>query len=89
MGRVLLTVIVPLLLPTVLYMMWRALPGRSFVIPAAWFWLLLAGAVLASLTLVIVSIDFGAPRNGTYVPPHVDSEGRVVPGRIAPAQNAE
>jgi hypothetical protein len=86
MGRVLLTVIVPLLLPTVLYMMWRALPGRGFVIPAAWFWLLLAGVVLASLTLVIVSVDFGAPRNGIYVPPHVDKDGRVVPGHIAPAQ---
>lgn len=81
MGRVLLTIIVPLLLPTALYVLWRALPGRKVDLPAIWLWLLVAGLALAALTLVLVSVDFGAPKTGQYVPPHVDSGG-VVPGHI-------
>jgi hypothetical protein len=83
MGRVFLTIIVPLLLPTALYMGWRALPGRQINLPAAWVWLLVAGLVLASLTLVAVSVDFGEPKTGRYVPPHTGDAG-VVPGHIEP-----
>ena len=84
MGRVFLTIIVPLLLPTALYIVWRAMVGKQINIPAAWIWLSIAGVVLASLTLVFVSVDFGEPRNGQYVPPHINGDA-VVPGRIEPA----
>lgn len=87
MGRVFLTIIVPLLLPTALYVLWRALPGRPLNLPAASIWLVVAGLALASLTLVLVSVDFGAPKTGHYVPPHVDSGG-VVPGHIETAPAA-
>jgi uncharacterized protein DUF6111 len=81
MGRVFLTIIVPLLLPTTIYVLWRVLAGKQINIPTAWVWLAVAGLVLASSTLVLVSVDFGEPKNGQYVPPHV-SNGGVVPGHI-------
>lgn len=86
MGRVFLTIIVPLLLPTALYAAWRILAGKQIAIPTVWVWLVVAGLVLASLTLVALSVDFGEPAGGRYVPPHV-SGNTVVPGRIeiAPA----
>lgn len=81
MGRVFLTIVVPLLLPTVLYVLWRGMAGKQINIPSVWLWLTLAGLVLASLTLVFLSVDFGEPRNGQYVPPHINGDA-VVPGRI-------
>jgi hypothetical protein len=84
MGRAILTIIVPLVLPTVIYGSWRFAQGRGIHLPGEWIWLSAAGLVLAALTLVAVSIDFGAPREGTYVPPRVEG-GKVVPGHIEPA----
>jgi hypothetical protein len=84
MGRVFLTVIVPLLLPTGLYALWRVLAGKRINIPASWIWLSIAGIVLAALTLIGLSVDFGEPKDGHYVPPHV-SDGAVVPGRVEAA----
>lgn len=84
MGRAILTIIVPLLLPTILYMGWRFALGRGINLPAMWIWLTAAGLVLAALTVVLVSVDFGEPRDGVYVPPHL-SDGRIVPGHVAPA----
>ena len=87
MGRVFLTIIVPLLLPTALYVAWRGLVGKQINIPAVWIWLAVSGLGLASLMLVLVSVDFGAPKDGQYIPPHVNGSGIVVPGHIerAPA----
>jgi hypothetical protein len=84
MGRIFLTVMVPLFLPTVLYLIWRGSPGKPVNFPIVWIWLSLAGILLASLTLVALSVDFGAPGSGQYVPPHV-SGSSVVPGRVLPA----
>jgi hypothetical protein len=67
------------------YVLWRMLPGRAEAVPSAWIWLLTAGLLLAALTLVVLSVDFGAPRTGSYVPPRLGEDGRVVPGFIAPA----
>jgi hypothetical protein len=83
MGRVFLTIIIPLLLPTALYVTWRLAAGRGLNLPASWIWLVVTGLTLASLTLVAVSVDFGGSRQGIYVPPHV-SNGEVVPGHIEP-----
>jgi hypothetical protein len=88
MGRVFLTIIVPLLLPTALYALWRGLAGQRINVPAVWLWLAVAGLALASAMLVFVSVDFGAPKEGVYVPPHVNDSGTIVPGRIEPQNNA-
>ena len=85
MGRVFLTIVVPLLLPTVLYALWRVLAGKQINIPAVWIWLAIAGLVLAALMLVFLSVDFGAPKEGQYVPPQVSPGGTVVPGHFDPA----
>jgi hypothetical protein len=85
MGRVFLTIIVPLLLPTALYAAWRALAGKQINVPAVWLWLAVAGLVLASAMLVFVSVDFGEPKEGVYVPPRVMPDGTVVPGHIETA----
>jgi hypothetical protein len=85
MGRVFLTIIVPLLLPTALYAFWRVLAGQRINVPAVWLWLAVAGLALASAMLVFVSIDFGEPKEGQYVPPHVSAGGEIVPGRIEAA----
>ena len=91
MLRVLLTIVLPLVLPTALYLLWvrttqwedgggamrwRALP---------WLWLAVAGVVLLALVLFVVTVHFGTSEPGVYVPPRYEG-GRVVPGHIEPAR---
>ena len=90
MPRELLTLFLPLVLPTVLYLLWlqavrwsqaggavswRALP---------WVWLGVTGVALTALVLFVVTVHFGSSVSGIYVPPHVEN-GQVVPGHIQPA----
>lgn len=91
MIRVLLTIVVPLLLPTVLYVLWLSTLGRPELAGAGmpwrglpWAWLAVAGVALVALMLVALSVGLGEGQQGTYVPPHV-KDGRIVPGRIVPA----
>jgi hypothetical protein len=90
MPRELLTLFVPLVLPTVLYLIWLravrwsqassgAMPWRGL----PWVWLGLTGVALAALVLFVVTVHFGTSVPGTYVPPHVEN-GQVVPGYIQP-----
>ena len=89
MFRVLLTIVLPLVLPTALYlawvrtthpekdggpMHWRALP---------WLWLAGAGTVLLLLVLFVVNVHFGNPEPGVYVPPRWEN-GHIVPGHLEP-----
>ena len=89
MLRVLLTIVLPLVLPTALYLLWvrttqweqgggamrwRALP---------WLWLAGAGAVLLAVVLYVVTVHFGTSEQGVYVPPRYEG-GHVVPGHIDP-----
>jgi hypothetical protein len=90
MTRVVLTIVVPLLLPTALYLLWLVTAGRAKLARTGspwhglpWPWLAVAGVVLTALVLVAVSVGLGGSRQGTYVPPHVE-DGRIVPGHIAP-----
>jgi hypothetical protein len=87
MGRVFLTIIIPLLLPTALYMVGRATAGKTIDFSGMWVWLVVAGVALAALTLIAISVDFGDSKSGRYVPPHVSGDS-VVPGHIetAPAR---
>jgi hypothetical protein len=89
MLRVLLTIVLPLVLPTALYLLWvrttqweeaggamrwRALP---------WLWLAGAGALLLAVVLFVVTVHFGTSEQGAYVPPRYEG-GHVVPGHIEP-----
>jgi hypothetical protein len=100
MLRVFFTIVVPLLLPTALYLAWlrvarwsprgasHELPQgetlRSAVLP--WLWLAAAGVLLLALVLFVVTVHYGTSQPGTYVPPRWEN-GRIVPGHIEPARN--
>lgn len=91
MLRELLTLIVPLLLPTVLYLLWlratRWIEAGETVAwhKLPWAWLAVIGVALTALVLFVVTVGFGTAVPGLYVPPHVE-HGRIVPGHIEPAK---
>jgi Family of unknown function (DUF6111) len=88
MLRVLLTIVLPLVLPTAAYLLWvgtfggeRGLRVRWATVP--WVWLIGGGAVLLAIVLFVVTVHFGAPQEGVYVPPRWEG-GRIVPGHMEP-----
>jgi hypothetical protein len=91
MSRALLTVILPLLLPTVLYLLWafamrRAEVGKlgDLLRGLPWLWLSAAGVVLLVGVLVLVALGFGRSADTAhYVPPRT-VDGKVVPGHVEP-----
>jgi hypothetical protein len=88
MLRVVFTILLPLLLPTALYLLWlRALAPREAgaMVWAAvpWVWLAGAGAVLLAIVLFVVTVGFGTPQQGVYVAPRWQN-GRIVPAHIEP-----
>ena len=91
MLRVLATIVLPLILPTAVYLAWVRLVHRSRGGPVRWaalpwVWLAGAGTVLLILVLVVVNLRFGAPQPGVYVPPRYEG-GRVVPPHFEPRPN--
>jgi hypothetical protein len=89
MLRVLLTIVLPLVLPTALYLAWvrttqpaedggavrwRGLP---------WLWLAGAGTLLLVIVLFVVNVRFGSQEPGVYVPPRWEN-GHIVPGHVEP-----
>jgi Family of unknown function (DUF6111) len=89
MIRILLTIVLPLLLPTLLYLVWLAASQRTALAGPApwrdmpWTWLVAAGVVLAALFLFFINIRVGS--QGSYVPP-IYIDGRVVPGHVVPRE---
>jgi hypothetical protein len=86
MLRVALTVIVPLLLPTALWLVWiiatkRAEASGGAWAVAPWPWLLAGGVALTAVTLYAVNVGFGREDEGRYVPPTV-VDGKLVPGHF-------
>jgi hypothetical protein len=90
MLRVVLTIVLPLLLPTALYLLWVATLGsareggviiRWTAVP--WLWLAAAGAILLPIVLIVVTVHFGTPQQGVYVPPRWQGD-RIIPGHIEP-----
>jgi hypothetical protein len=100
MLRVFFTIVLPLVLPTALYLVWLWLAHWSprgsaeesrqgetvhwAALP--WVWLAAAGALLLALMLFVVTVHFGTSEPGNYVPPRVEN-GRIVPGHIEPAHD--
>ena len=96
MLRVFLTIVLPLVAPTALYLAWMQIPRRSPWGPQPdeavhwaalpWLWLAGTGVVLLAIVLYVVTVHFGTPQPGVYVPPRWEG-GRIVPGHIEPAPN--
>jgi Family of unknown function (DUF6111) len=89
MPRALLTIVLPLLLPTALYLVWVTTlrrpqqNGVALWTALPWMWLAGAGIALLAIVLFVVTVHFGAPQEGVYVPPHLQN-GHIVPGHIEP-----
>jgi len=89
MPRVLLTIVLPLLLPTVLYLLWVTTlrparrDGATLWRALPWLWLAGAGVALLAIVLFVVTVHFGARQEGVYVPPRWEN-GHIVPGHIEP-----
>ena len=83
--RVALTVLLPLLLPSVLYFGYMALAreGSPDAQSVPWFWLGGAGLLLALIALVLVSSLEGAEPGAVYHPAR-EVDGRIEPGYFGP-----
>ncbi|HTZ81164.1 MAG TPA: DUF6111 family protein [Stellaceae bacterium] len=89
--RALLTVILPLLLPTLLYLVWALAMRRieatgmvEVLRSLPWVWLVPAGVALVAIALIALPLGFGGNGGGVYVPPQIVN-GKLVPGHLAPA----
>ena len=86
MTRVFLTIVLPLMLPTALYVLWMVGVGRLHATATGpwrelpWSWLALAGIVLA-LGILTTVVVLGGMKDGVYVPPRLE-HGAIVPGHV-------
>ena len=90
MIRILLTVVLPLSLPSLVYFLWFARERRRAEAAGTpekmprlgdvpWFVLASAGVAIAAVVMFASSIYSGDEPGRVYVPPHVE-DGRFVPG---------
>ena len=83
--RVVLTVLLPLLLPSLIYFGYLAVaregPRAAQAVP--WFWLGGIGLLLAIVALVLASSLEGAEPGAVYHPPR-QVDGRIEPGYFGP-----
>lgn len=88
MVRILLSVVVPIVLPTVLYFLYAWFVARRARVAGAapdkvdvpWSWLALAGVVLLALSLLIEFTYGGYKPGSRYEPAHMEG-GKLVPGQ--------
>jgi len=91
--RIFLTILVPLFLPTVLYILWLVALKRPEAAGAAdwrglpWPWLALAGVVATAALLFVLRVHITGSPQGVYVPPRY-IDGRIEPGHVEPAPPA-
>jgi hypothetical protein len=95
MLRILLEYVVPIVLPSVLYLAWLAYENRRIAQggegtlrrwqAGPWAWLILAGVILAFAMAAVLALLGGYGTGGRYVPPRVE-DGRIVPGHVEPDQ---
>jgi hypothetical protein len=91
MPREIVEILLPLVLPTALYLAWIGVirwanGGGAAAVGWAglpWLWLAAAGVVLLAGFLVVVTVGFGTAERGVYVPARWVN-GRIVPGHIEP-----
>ncbi|HEY0832761.1 MAG TPA: DUF6111 family protein [Azospirillum sp.] len=94
--RIFLTIVLPLLLPTAVYLLYvstvevrRARAEQEggpvpWWVTAPWPWLVGGGVVLTGLTLGAMALTGGTEPGGVYVPAHME-DGRLIPGTTRPA----
>lgn len=90
MIRILLSYILPLAFPFVVYFLWMKLrrstgdeDGEPKKDP--WFWLFLSGFALMALGLSYTALTGDKITDGTYRPDRYE-DGRIIPGEVKPTQ---
>ena len=86
MIRQVLTIIIPILAPTLIYLFIKTRSGTPITIAAKdapWVWLAAGGVTLAAAILVTWALTTGGDTSSTYQPAQV-IDGKVVPGEIVP-----
>ena len=82
MTRVLLTIVLPLLLPAILYGAWLWVArGRSAQQPLPWVWAAAGGIVLMIASLALFGFEGREVPGVQYVPPRATGS-EVVPGQF-------
>ena len=98
MIRILLTYVVPLIVPAVIYFLWLRFRGGAREREHPWPWLIgagspfmrahglaiCAGILLTAIVLAGFALLSGTP-DGIYEPAHLE-DGKLVPGRFRPVQ---
>ena len=83
MVRVCLEIILPALVPALVYYLWLRLKGRRATLRG--LAITLAAALgIATASLLTLAQFGGAPPGTVYVPAHLDASGTLVPGRFEP-----
>ena len=90
MRRILLSYLLPIALPFVIYGVWVAFArfkarrageeGGPEWRDAPWTWLLIASVGLVAVGFVLLALQGGSPPGESYIPPSY-SEGEIVPSR--------
>ena len=90
MFRIVITYIVPFLLPSAIYLAWGWYRGRYVTThdgeapkleKGPWPLLLFLGAVLTLASLAATALMGGSGAGSVYTPPHLEN-GKMVPGRM-------
>ncbi len=91
MLRLFAEYVLPLLLPTAIYLLWvawrrrAAASGRPGPVPewteGPWFWLILGGIALSLLAFVVTGLSWGHAPGLVYHPAQVIN-GRILPGHF-------
>jgi hypothetical protein len=79
-----LTIILPLLLPALIYLLIKSQKLGSFKLAARdapWVWLSAGGVAFAAVVLVTWAWTSGAPADALYEPPTYE-DGKLVPGKL-------
>jgi Family of unknown function (DUF6111) len=94
MLRKLLTVVLPLMLPTLIYMAYMMIDRRKAAasggapvpwwVGAPWAWLITGGVFLAAIVLFILALTGGFDTSSTYHPARL-IDGRVIGGETTPS----
>ena len=90
MSRVIIQYVLPLLLPTLIFVGWLVLTRKTGETRAEtmtrmeggpWYWLVVAGFLLMAVGFIYLGLSHDNPSESVYVPPAVEN-GRVVPGHM-------
>ena len=84
MIRIIIQIVVPLLLPTVFYILWARYSQKHTLEElrrGPWLWLIGAGVVLVAISAGVWIALEEQPPGATYVPPRFE-DGKLVPGHF-------